>query len=48
MYSGIIKIYYRKTVKVNQSRYSPGVAQSVPGVKVPRLRDNGKGWWQGC
>jgi len=23
-------------------------AQRVPKVKVPRLRDSGSGWWQGC
>jgi hypothetical protein len=35
-------------VKVKQSRYRPGVAQRVPGsVKVPRLHDNGTGWWSG-
>ena len=32
-------------VKVNQSRYRPGVAQRVPGVKVPRFHDNGTGRW---
>ena len=30
-------------VKVNQSRYKPGVAQRVP-VKFPRFHDNGTGW----
>jgi hypothetical protein len=28
-----------------QSRYRPGVAQRVPGIKVPRFLDNGTGWW---
>jgi hypothetical protein len=32
-------------VKVKQSRYRPGVAQRVPGIKVPRFHDNGTGWW---
>jgi hypothetical protein len=30
---------------VKQSRYRPGVAQRVQEVKVPRLHDNGTGWW---
>ena len=30
-------------VKVNQSRYRPGVAQMVQEVKVPRFHDNGTG-----
>jgi hypothetical protein len=35
-----------KTVKkVKQSRYRPGAAQRVPGIKVPRFLDNGTGWW---
>jgi hypothetical protein len=32
-------------VKVKQSCYRPGVAQRVPEVKVPRVHDNGTGWW---
>jgi len=32
-------------IKVKQSRYWPGVAQRVPGIKVPRFHDNGTGWW---
>ena len=32
-------------VKVKQCRYRPGVAQRVPGSKVPRFHDNGTGWW---
>jgi hypothetical protein len=32
-------------VKVKQSWYRPGVAQRVPGSKVPRFHDNGTGWW---
>jgi hypothetical protein len=31
-------------VKVKQSRYRPRVAWMVPGIKVPRFRDNGTGW----
>jgi hypothetical protein len=35
-------------VKVNQSHYRPEVSRVFQEVKVPRLRDNGPGWWQGC
>jgi len=31
--------------KVNQSHYRPEVLRWFQGVKVPRLRDNGPGWW---
>jgi hypothetical protein len=31
--------------KVNQSHYRPEVPRGFQGVKVPRLRDNGPGWW---
>jgi len=34
--------------KVKQSRYRPEVPRWSQEVKVPRLRDNGTGWWQGC
>ena len=34
--------------KVNPSRYRPEVPREFQEVKVPRLRDNGTGWWQGC
>jgi len=33
------------TVKVNQSHYRPEVPRGFQEVKVPRLRDNGPGWW---
>jgi len=29
----------------NQSRYNPEVPRGFQEVKVPRLRDNGTGWW---
>ena len=32
-------------VKVNQSRYRSEVPRGFQEVKVPRLRDNGPGWW---
>jgi len=31
--------------KVNQSHYRPEVPRGFLEVKVPRLRDNGPGWW---
>jgi hypothetical protein len=34
-------------VKVNQSHYRPEVPRGFQEVKVPRLRDNGPGWWSG-
>jgi len=32
-------------VKVKQSHYRPEVPRGFQEVKVPRLRDNGPGWW---
>ena len=32
----------------NQSHYRPEVPRGFQEVKVPRLRDNGPGLWQGC
>jgi hypothetical protein len=46
--SKIFAFFVGKEVKkkeVKQSRYRPGVAQTVPGVKFPRFHDNGTGWW---
>jgi len=31
--------------KVNQSHYRPDVPRGFQEVKVPRLRNNGPGWW---
>ena len=31
--------------KENQSYYKPEVSRGFQEVKVPRLRDNGTGWW---
>jgi len=38
-----VELYTGK--KIKQSRYRPGVAQGFQEVKVPRLRDNGRGCW---
>ena len=38
-----IDVYVK--VKVKQSHYRPGVAQSVRGSKVPRFQEKGTGWW---
>ena len=35
----------KKKVKVNQSHYRSEVPRGFQQVKVPRLRDNGAGWW---
>ena len=32
-------------VKVNLSHYRPEVPRGFQEIKVPRLRDNGPGWW---
>jgi len=34
--------------KVNESHYRPEMPREFQEVKVPRLCDNGPGWWQGC
>jgi len=34
-----------KKKKVNQSHYRPEVPKGFREVKVPRLHDNGPGWW---
>ena len=31
--------------KVNKSHYRPEVPRGFQEVKVPRLRDDGPGWW---
>ena len=35
----------RPRKKVNQSHYRPEVPRGFQEVKVPRLSDNGPGWW---
>jgi len=32
-------------VQANQSHYRPEVPRGFQEVKVPRLRDDGPGWW---
>ena len=32
-------------IKVKPSHYRPEVPRGFQEVKVPRLRDNGPGWW---
>jgi hypothetical protein len=39
----LAKVTVVKIKKVKQSHYRPEVAQRE--VKVPRLHDNGTGWW---
>ena len=36
--------YIQRVKKVNQSLYMPEVSRGFQEVKVPRLRDNGRGW----
>jgi len=36
---------WKVKVKANQSHYRPEVPRGFQEVKVPRLRDNGPGWW---
>jgi len=38
-------INYYTVENVNQSHYRPEVSRRFLEVKVPRLRDNGLGWW---
>jgi hypothetical protein len=39
------RIILKCKAKVKQSRYRPGVAQKVPGIKLSTFHDNGTGWW---
>ena len=34
--------------KVNKSHYRTEIPRGFQEVKVPRLRDNGPEWWEGC
>ena len=39
------KFYVKGKEKANQSHYRLEVPRGFQEVKVPRLRDNGRGWW---
>jgi len=41
----LLKDCKKVKVKAKQSRYRPEVSIGFQEVKVPRLRDNGSGWW---
>ena len=45
---GTTTVLLEWTNKINQSHYRPEVPRRFQEVKVPRLCDNGPGWWQGC
>ena len=45
---GNIKINNTSMWVWNQCHYRPEVPRGFQEVKVPRLRDNGPGWWQSC
>jgi len=40
-----LEIKFKTGKMVNQSHYRPEVPRGFQEVKVPRLRDNGPGWW---
>jgi len=40
-----LQTYLPCKIKANQSHYKPEVPRGFQEVKVPRLRDNGPGWW---
>jgi len=39
------EIQVKFDAKKNQSHYRPEMLRGFQGVKVPRLRDIGPGWW---
>jgi len=39
------RTFTEKVKKVIQPHYRPEVPRGFQEVKVPRLRDNGPGWW---
>jgi len=45
----VLYVYYDTLAsnrkELNQSHYRPEVRREFQEVKVPRLRDNGTGWW---
>ena len=40
-----VEFLVKKKKRVVQSHYRPEVPRGFQEVKVPRLRDNGTGWW---
>ena len=43
----VLLIYYSifLNINVNQAHYRPEMPRGLQEVKVPRFRDNGRGWW---
>jgi len=47
----VLKLFMNRMLRaisvyhVKQSHYRPEVSRGFQEVKVPRLRDNGPGWW---
>jgi len=41
----LVMVSAHHQVKANQSHYRPEVPRGFQEVKVPRLHDNGPGWW---
>jgi hypothetical protein len=43
-YLYIVDLINKRNIS-NQSHYTPEVPRGFQEVKVPRIRDNGTGWW---